>query len=131
MQSMAIGTKLKGRYELKEVLAKGGMGVVYRAVDTVMRRQVGIKTLLDLTDNTGFQLFQKECEVLASMTHPNIIEIYDVGQVQEDGMSRPYLVMPLLPGVTLDKLIRMSSQRLTVERSVDIACQTCRGLQAA
>jgi serine/threonine-protein kinase len=131
MQSMAIGTKLKGRYEIKEVLAKGGMGVVYRAVDTVMRRQVGIKTLLDLTDNTGFQLFQKECEVLASMTHPNIIEIYDVGQVQEDGMSRPYLVMPLLPGVTLDKLIRGSSQRLTVERSIDIVCQACRGLQAA
>jgi serine/threonine protein kinase len=131
MQSMATGTKLKGRYELKEVLAKGGMGVVYRAVDTVMRRQVAIKTLLDLTDNTGFQLFQKECEVLASMTHPNIIEIYDVGQVQEDGMSRPYLVMPLLPGSTLDKLIRGGSQRLTVERSIDIICQACRGLQAA
>ena len=128
---MPIGTKLKGRYELKDVLAKGGMGVVYRAVDHVMRRQVAIKTLLDLTDNTGFQLFQKECEVLASMTHPNIIEIYDVGQFEEDGTSRPYLVMPLLPGVTLDKLIRASSQRLTVERSIDIICQACRGLQAA
>ena len=49
----------------------------------------------------------------------------------EEGVSRPYLVMPLLPGVTLDKLIRASSQRLTVERSIDIACQACRGLQAA
>jgi serine/threonine-protein kinase len=107
------------------------MGIVYRAVDGVMRRQVAIKTLLDMTDSMGLQLFQKECEVLASMTHPNIIEIYDVGEFEEDGASRPYLVMPLLPGVTLDKLIRMSSQRLTVERSVDIACQTCRGLQAA
>ncbi len=128
---MPAPTKLKGRYELKEVLAKGGMGIVYRAVDGVMRRQVAIKTLLDLTDSMGLQLFQKECEVLASMTHPNIIEIYDVGEFEEDGAQRPYLVMPLLPGVTLDKLIRMSSQRLTVERSVDIACQACRGLQAA
>jgi serine/threonine protein kinase/predicted Zn-dependent protease len=128
---MSAPTKLKGRYELKEVLAKGGMGVVYRAVDGVMRRQVAIKTLLDMTDSVGLQLFQKECEVLASMTHPNIIEIYDVGEFEEDGAARPYLVMPLLPGVTLDKLIRMSSQRLTVERSVDIACQACRGLQAA
>ncbi len=128
---MAASTKLKGRYELKEVLAKGGMGVVYRAVDGVMRRQVAIKTLLDITDAMGLQLFQKECEVLASMTHPNIIEIYDVGEFEEEGVSRPYLVMPLLPGVTLDKLIRASSQRLTVERSIDIACQACRGLQAA
>ncbi len=128
---MPAATKLKGRYELKEVLAKGGMGVVYRAVDGVMRRQVAIKTLLDITDAMGLQLFQKECEVLASMTHPNIIEIYDVGEFEEEGVSRPYLVMPLLPGVTLDKLIRTSSQRLTVERSIDIACQACRGLQAA
>ena len=128
---MPASTKLKGRYELKEVLAKGGMGVVYRAVDGVMRRQVAIKTLLDITDAMGLQLFQKECEVLASMTHPNIIEIYDVGEFEEEGVSRPYLVMPLLPGVTLDKLIRTSSQRLTVERSIDIACQACRGLQAA
>ena len=128
---MPAPAKLKGRYELKEVLAKGGMGVVYRAVDGVMRRQVAIKTLLDMTDAMGLQLFQKECEVLASMTHPNIIEIYDVGEFEEEGVSRPYLVMPLLPGVTLDKLIRTSSQRLTVERSVDIACQACRGLQAA
>jgi serine/threonine-protein kinase len=128
---MPAPAKLKGRYELKEVLAKGGMGIVYRAVDGVMRRQVAIKTLQDISDSMGLQLFQKECEVLASMVHPNIVEIYDVGEFEEDGAARPYLVMPLLPGVTLDKLIRTSSQRLTVERSVDIACQACRGLQAA
>ena len=55
--------------------------------------------------------------------------IYDVGEFEQEGVLRPYLVMPLLPGVTLDKLIRSSSQRLTVERSIDIACQACRGLQ--
>ncbi len=53
---MPTSTKLKGRYELKEVLAKGGMGVVYRAVDGVMRRQVAIKTLLDITDTMGWTL---------------------------------------------------------------------------
>ena len=128
---MPFSTNLKGRYELKEILAKGGMGVVYRAVDGVMKRQVAIKTLLDITDTRGLQLFQKECEVLASMTHPNIIEIYDVGQFEEEGVSRPYLVMPLLSGATLDKLIHTSSQRLTIDRSIDIVCQVCRGLQAA
>src|ERR1017187_1652468 len=128
---MPLFTKLKGRYEIKEVLAKGGMGIVYRAVDEVMKRQVAVKTLLDITDATGLQLFQKECEVLSSMTHPNIVEIYDLGQFEEEGVSRPYLVMPLLPGVTLDKLILASSQRLTIDRSIDIVCQACRGLQAA
>ncbi|HEY1239888.1 MAG TPA: protein kinase [Bryobacteraceae bacterium] len=124
-------TQLKGRYEIKEVLAKGGMGIVYKAVDGMMKRPVAIKTLLDISDDLGLQLFQKECEVLATMVHPNIIEIYDVGEFDEEGIARPYLVMPLLPGVTLDKLIRASSQRLTLERSIDIICQACRGLQAA
>jgi len=128
---MAISTKLKGRYELQQILAKGGMGVVYRAHDSVMKRHVAVKTLLDITDTTGLQLFQKECDILASMTHPNIIEIYDAGQFEEEGVFRPYLVMPLLPGGTLDRLIRSASQRLTVERSIDIICQACRGLQAA
>lgn len=128
---MPVPAKLNSRYEVKEVIARGGMGVVYRALDKVMGRQVAVKTLLDLTDQTALKLFQKECEDLASMAHPNIIEIFDVGQFEEDGVSRPYLVMPLLPGVTLEKLIRSSSQRLTVERSIDIICQACRGLQAA
>ncbi|HEV3332901.1 MAG TPA: protein kinase [Bryobacteraceae bacterium] len=128
---MSIAGKLKGRYEIREILAQGGMGVVYVGFDSLMKRPVAIKTLLDMTDENAVQLFQKECEDLASLTHPNIIEIYDVGHFEEDGVLRPYLVMPLLHGVTLDKLIRSSSQRLSLERSVDIICQACRGLQAA
>jgi len=122
---------VKTRYEVKEVIARGGMGIVYKAYDKVMKRPVALKTLLDLTDNKAVQLFQKECEDLASLIHPNIIEIFDVGQLEEDGGLRPYLVMPLLPGITLEKLIKTSSSRLSVERCVDIFCQTCRGLQAA
>jgi eukaryotic-like serine/threonine-protein kinase len=128
---MPISEKLSSRYEIKEVLARGGMGVVYKAFDNVMKRQVALKTLLDLTDQTALKLFRKECEDLASMAHPNIIEIFDLGQFEEEGVSRPYLVMPLLPGVTLEKLIRSSSQRLNMERCIDIICQACRGLQAA
>jgi serine/threonine protein kinase len=128
---MSIAAKLKGRYEIREILAKGGMGIVYIGFDSVMKRPVAIKTLLDMTDENAVQLFQKECEDLASLTHPNIIEIYDVGHFEEDNVLRPYLVMPLLLGVTLDKLIRSSSQRLNLDRSVDIICQACRGLQAA
>src|ERR1700730_16535611 len=122
---------IKTRYEVKEVIARGGMGVVYKAYDKVMKRPVALKTLLDLTDSKTLKLFEKECEVLASLIHPNIVEIFDVGQLEDEGGTKPYLVMPLLPGVTLEKLIRTSSSRLTVERCIDIFCQTCRGLHAA
>jgi hypothetical protein len=107
------------------------MGVVYKAFDRVTKRQVAVKTLLDLKDPTALKLFEKECEDLASLAHPNIVEIFDIGRFQEAGIARPYLVMPLLQGITLDKLIRSSSSVLTVERSIDIICQACRGLQAA
>ena len=128
---MSAPTTIKSRYEVQEVIAHGGMGVVYKAFDAVMKRTVALKALLDIADANALQLFQAECEVLASLIHPNIVEIYDIGQFEDSEGVKPYLVMPLLPGVTLDRLIKTSSQRLTVERTVDIICQVCRGLQAA
>lgn len=128
---MPVPPKLKDRYEIKEILGQGGMGLVYRALDTVVKRDVALKTIRDAPTRAALQLFYKECQVLAAISHPNIIEIFDVGEFEEEGKARPYFVMPLLPGATLDKLIRDSSHRLTVERTVEIVVQTCRGLQAA
>jgi len=96
-----------------------------------VRREVAVKTILDIPDPASLQLFYKECDVLASMSHPNIVEIFDIGEFEEDGQKKPYFVMPLLPGTTLDYFIRKASHRLTVERIVEIISQTCRGLQAA
>jgi hypothetical protein len=107
------------------------MGLVYRAYDSIIRREVAVKTIRDIPEPAALQLFQKECDVLASMSHPNIVEIFDIGEFEEDGKRKPYFVMPLLPGTTLDNLIRQASHRLTVERTVQIFTQTCRGLQAA
>jgi serine/threonine protein kinase len=123
--------KLAGRYEVRQVLGQGGMGLVYRAYDTVVRREVAVKTILDIPDPASLQLFYKECDVLASMSHPNIVEIFDIGEFEEDGKKKPYFVMPLLPGTTLEYFIRKASHRLTVERTIDIMSQACRGLQAA
>lgn len=124
--------KIKGRYEIKSVLGEGGMGVVYRAYDPPpMNREVALKTLLEFPDQTSLQLFYKECEVLKSMSHPNIVEIFDIGEFEDGGQKKPFFVMPLLRGQTLDELIRNSSHRLSVERVVEIIAQTCRGLQAA
>ncbi|MBI3696712.1 MAG: protein kinase, partial [Acidobacteria bacterium] len=128
---MSTPTKIKGRYEIKKILGQGGMGVVYKAYDSLIKREVALKTIRDIPDRTALDLFYKECDVLASMSHPNIVEIFDIGEFEEDGANKPYFVMPLLPGITLDELIRTSSHRLTVDRSVDIMSQTCRGLQAA
>ena len=78
---MAAGrTKLYERYELGEVLGRGGMGVVYKAHDTLMDRQVALKTLLDIDNPLTLELFYKECGILAGMVHPNIINVYDVGE---------------------------------------------------
>jgi serine/threonine protein kinase len=131
MDTPSSPKKLAGRYEVRQVLGQGGMGIVYRAYDTVVRREVAVKTILDIPDAASLQLFYKECDVLASMSHPNIVEIFDIGEFEEDGKKKPYFVMPLLPGTTLDNFIRNASHRLTVERTIDIISQTCRGLQAA
>src|ERR1022692_1684456 len=123
--------KLAGRYEVRQVLGQGGMGLVYRAYDTIVRREVAVKTILDIPDPASLQLFYKECDVLASMSHPNVVEIFDIGEFEEEGKKKPYFVMPLMPGTTLEYFIRKASHRLTVERTIDIISQTCRGLQAA
>ncbi len=128
---MTASTTVRSRYELREVLNKGGMGMVYHAWDTLMKRDVALKTILDVQNRAAFDLFYKEWGLQASITHPNIIEIYDIGEFEDDGVSRPYFVMPLLPGCSLADLIRNSIQPLTVERTVQIMNQVCRGLQAA
>jgi len=131
MDTTGSPKKLAGRYEVRQILGQGGMGLVYRAYDTVVRREVAVKTILDIPDPASLQLFYKECDVLASMSHPNIVEIFDIGEFEDEGKKKPYFVMPLLPGTTLDHFIRKSSHHLTVERTVEIISQTCRGLQAA
>jgi len=121
----------QSRYVIKEVLGKGGMGVVYRAYDNETKRDVTLKTLIDVHDPAILALFRKECQVLSSMNHPNIVDVYDIGELEDEEGKKPYFVMPLLPGATLNKLIASASHRLSVERVVDIVTQACRGLQAA
>jgi serine/threonine protein kinase/Tfp pilus assembly protein PilF len=125
-------TKIAGRYEITDKLGDGGMGVVFRAYDPApMDREVAVKTLHEFADPLALELFYKECAALKSISHPNIVEIFDIGEYQEEGHRRPFFVMPLLPGTTLDQLIRRESHRLTVDRVVEIFAQTCRGLHAA
>jgi serine/threonine-protein kinase len=124
-------TNLYERYKLGEVLGHGGMGVLYRAFDRLMQREVALKTILDIEQPQTLDLFYKECGILAAMVHPNIVNVYDIGEFEENGIKKPFFVMPLLPGRTLDVALRSTAQRFTMETLIEIVSQACRGLQAA
>ncbi len=124
-------TRIADRYEIKEVLGQGGMGVVYRALDIRTKTDIAMKTMRDSSDPVAVEMFEKEWALLAGLSHPNIVDIRDVGEIEENGQKKPFFVMPLLRGATLATLIEDSSTRLTVERVSAIITQVCRGLQAA
>jgi serine/threonine protein kinase len=131
MPSLALMT-IADRYQITgEPIGQGGMGIVYKAYDTVTRRHVALKTMRGALDAAALELFSKEWSVLSRLNHPNIVDIFDTGEFEEDGQRKPFFVMPFLPGRTFDYLIKNASQRLTVERVIEILLQTCRGLQAA
>src|SRR5882724_9701340 len=91
-----MAKKTKSRYELKEKLGEGGMGVVWRAFDTVLSTDVALKMLVDVNDATALKLFYEECQKQSALAHPNIVEIRDAGSFDEDGVRQPYLVCRLL-----------------------------------
>ena len=128
---MATPVLIKNRYEVKDVLGRGGMGVVYKAFDKLMRREVAVKTLREVASSVFVDLFYRECSVLSAMVHPNIVEIFDMGEYEEDGALKPYFVMPLLTGRTLYDLLYPAGTPLSPERCADIISQACRGLHAA
>src|SRR5271170_8402063 len=99
------GTQL-GPYTIVALLGQGGMGVVYRAHDERLQRDVAIKVLPPglLSDEPAKSRFRKEALALARLSHPNIAAVFDVGE--QDGMD--YLVMECVPGQTLSQ--KMQSQ---------------------
>src|SRR3984893_13437752 len=87
-----------GTYRIESSLGEGGMGVVYRALDTKLNRPVAIKLLSsDLADAAPRRRFQREAQTASSLTHPHIVTVHDVGEV--DG--RQYLVTEFVDGGTL------------------------------
>ncbi len=121
---------IKGRYEVREIIGSGGMGRVYRAFDREMGREVAIKSLADMDNAKALQLFRREWRMIANLNHANVIEIYDSGEYEENGSSRPFFVMPLLRGQTLAQILALSNAPLPVEKVVDLAIRVAEGLQA-
>jgi serine/threonine protein kinase len=124
--AITIGTQL-GAHEITALLGKGGMGEVYRARDTKLKREVAIKILPDefSRDTDRLNRFQREAEVLASLNHPNIAAIYDF---QEANDTR-FLVMELVEGETLAD--RIARGPISVEEALEIGKHICEALEAA
>lgn len=122
------GTTLGNRYELIKIIEEGGMSTVYKARDKVLDRIVAVKILKDefSKDKEFVEKFRTEALSAASISHPNIVNIYDVGQ--ENDIY--YIVMEYVDGKTLKDIIRKQAP-LPVDKAIDIAIMICDGVQHA
>jgi eukaryotic-like serine/threonine-protein kinase len=117
------------RYRIIKELGKGGMGAVYLADDTVLVRQVAIKTLIEVS-GPGRQHYHKrflrEAQSVSTLSHPHIATIHDYGETPE---GQPYIVMEFMKGGTLADL--MLTDSLTISRAVDLVREVALALAEA
>ena len=125
---LSKGQKINDRYEIIKSIGEGGMANVYLAKDTILDRNVAVKVLRgDLENNEKFiRRFQREAKSVSDLSHPNIVEVYDVGE--EEGQH--YIVMEYIDGRTLKQLIQKRGA-LTVPEVIDIMTQLTDGLATA
>jgi len=123
---MAQNTVTKiGKYDVVEILGKGGMGVVYKAMDNLIERVVAIKMMTGgFADNPDLlKRFYREAKSTGMLQHPNIVIVYDLG----DHEGNPYLVMEFLDGEPLDKIIA-SHKEISMVEKLGYVIQACNGL---
>jgi eukaryotic-like serine/threonine-protein kinase len=119
--------RLAGRYVLQAPIGRGGMGEVWRATDSVLGREVAVKTidLRSLRDETGATRFEREARATAGLSHPGVVTVHDTG-VEDD---TAYIVMELLPGPTLAD--RIADGPVPVHEVVEVGRQVASALDAA
>ncbi len=123
-----LGMLIGDRYEILDKIGTGGMSDVYKAKDQKLNRFVAVKVLKqEFSENKNFvSKFRVEAQAAAGLMHPNIVNVYDVGE--EDGIH--YIVMELVEGITLKKYIE-KKVRLTTKEAISIAIQVAMGIEAA
>ncbi|WP_276352595.1 Stk1 family PASTA domain-containing Ser/Thr kinase [Cohnella caldifontis] len=123
-----IGQTLGGRYELLARVGGGGMALVYKARDNLLNRYVAVKVLRQqfMHDEDFIRRFRREAQAAASLSHPNIVSIYDVGQEEDTH----YIVMEFVDGPNLNEIIRDRAP-LQTDEAVKIASQICDALDHA
>src|SRR5262252_871698 len=120
--AMAPGAVLRQRYRLDGEIGRGGMGVVYRATDLELMREVAVKVVSEAASTEARQRLIREARAAAALNHPNIISVHDFGE--EQGI--PFFVMELVDGPNLAK-----ARTSDLPRIVEIACQLCAALDHA
>ncbi|MBI3966999.1 MAG: protein kinase [Chloroflexi bacterium] len=127
VRTSELATFQQGRYRGLGRLGEGGKGVVYLCVDTLLGRQVAVKVLKDdLFDPDGLLRFQREVQATASLVHPNIVTVFDLGQ---EG-SKHFLVVELMEGGDVDALIAAQpSKRLDAKTAVRIGEDVARAME--
>ncbi|MER5542322.1 protein kinase [Streptomyces sp. NPDC002589] len=106
-KSMCQERTLGDRYVLRRLLGRGGMAEVHLADDLMLARRVAVKMpRVDVLDETGRERFAREAQAVASLSHPGIVAVYDVGVEIADGLECPYIVMEYVAGHTLHQLVR-------------------------
>ncbi len=123
-----IGKILNKRYEIIEKIGQGGMATVYKAKDTLLSRFVAVKVLKEeyLQDSEFVKRFRAEAQAAGSLSHPNIVSIYDVGE--EDNVN--YIVMELVEGFTLKEYITKHGY-LPATKALKVAIQIASALEVA
>ncbi len=129
-QLLATGTMIASRYRIEGLVARGGMGDVYSAVQTSMNRRVAVKTLLkDLQREPQLlKRFYREAKSASLVDHPNVVRIFDFGV--DDDTSVPYIAMEFLEGTTLTRVMREHGP-FPETRAAGILVGVCRALAAA
>ena len=115
-------TLVGGRYELGELLGRGGMAEVRKGTDTRLGRVVAVKRLrTDLASDATFQArFRREAQSSASLNHPSIVSVYDTGEeMSDDGVAQPYIVMEHVAGSTLRDILR-EGRKILPERALEL-----------
>lgn len=127
-----IGKVLGDRYEIVEEVGVGGMAKVYKALDTVLNRYVAVKVLKNeyMEDQDFLRKFAMEAQSAASLTHANIVSVFDVGSSYVDGRKYNYIVMEYVDGKTLKDIID-EKQILPIEDIVNYGVQIASALECA
>ncbi len=125
-----IGKILNNRYEIIEKIGEGGMAEVYKARCKVLNRFVAIKVLKNeyINDETFVEKFKRESQAAASLSHPNIVNIYDVEYTQGEAGNIPYIVMEYIKGKTLKELI-IEKEKLSANDTIFYSLQIAEAIE--
>lgn len=127
-----VGVTLSDRYRLQRLIATGGMGQVWEALDARLGRQVAIKVLkAEFSSDPEFvERFRAEARIVAMLNHPGIASVYDYGETELEDARTAYLVMEMVTGEPLNSVLKRTG-RLSLRHSLDMLEQTGRALQVA